>query len=65
MKQIIVDARMIKRVRESGYVQDRKGSCLVCRQSYADCPHSWYEVDKVCRAVRGFDGKDIQVVFDL
>lgn len=63
-REILVNDRMRKRIREYNYTQDRKGLCLICRtRSYSECPHSWYEVDKVCRAVRNYDGKDVQVRF--
>lgn len=65
MKQIRVNERMVKRVREARYQQDRKDACLICRQSYSDCPHSWYEVQKVCEAVRAHDGKDVVIWWDL
>lgn len=66
MKKIVVTARMIKRVRELGYRQDRRAECLICRtKMYDDCEHSWYEVQKVCDAIRAFDGKDVQIEFDV
>lgn len=65
-KKLVIEItpRMAKRIRESRYSQDRKWVCLICKASFATCPHSWVEVHKVCQIVRDIDqGPNIRVAF--
>lgn len=63
-RTIEITPRMAKRIRESGYQQDRKWVCLICKQSFATCEHSWMDVHRVCQIVRDIDqGPNIKVAF--
>lgn len=51
-KPIKVNQLMAYRAHKVGYKQDTRGKCLICNQSFKDCPHSWIQVEEVIAHAR-------------
>ena len=51
-KPVMVNQSMAYRVHTAKYSQDTYGSCLICRQPFKTCPHSFGQVSEVILHVR-------------
>lgn len=48
----VLTPAMVKRVRRADYTVGRHGACLICGNSWDDCPHNINQVYAIIEAVK-------------